>query len=237
MLSYMFPLIIDTKFLADRVNDNSPLYKSSLEEIDQELSHIPVPLIGMLFFSGFAALADFSTEIPDGHMKYVSMSPFHEAGFDSFLTARVLIRLSARTAALAQNGSSLENFRQGSCHSRNSSVSSESSDDGGVSVYDTTNINKTSVLHEDSRPGQDLSHKRLSGSPRRKKVKENGSSKRVHQAYEQIQPPEQSSLVMPPANSEFWKLYGNKLRVNGTKEEICVIEEYTGFRPSQNGTL
>jgi len=45
-LSYLFPLIVDTKYVADYINNNSPGYKSSLEELDQEISHLPVPLIG-----------------------------------------------------------------------------------------------------------------------------------------------------------------------------------------------
>ena len=47
VIAQLFPLVFDTKYLADKVNDNSPLYKSSLQEIDQELSKLPVPIIGM----------------------------------------------------------------------------------------------------------------------------------------------------------------------------------------------
>ena len=42
----LFPLIIDTKYLADIINQNSPRYRSSLEEIDAELSRISSPIIG-----------------------------------------------------------------------------------------------------------------------------------------------------------------------------------------------
>ena len=45
-IAQLFPLVFDTKYLADKINDNSPLYKSSLQEIDQELSKLPVPIIG-----------------------------------------------------------------------------------------------------------------------------------------------------------------------------------------------
>lgn len=50
LIAQLFPLVIDTKYLADKINDNSPLYKSSLQEIDQELSKLPVPIIGMKCF-------------------------------------------------------------------------------------------------------------------------------------------------------------------------------------------
>ena len=45
-IAQLFPLVFDTKYLADKINDNSPLYNSSLQEIDQELSKLPVPIIG-----------------------------------------------------------------------------------------------------------------------------------------------------------------------------------------------
>ena len=46
IIAQLFPLVFDTKYLADKINDNSPLYRSSLQEIDQELSKLPVPIIG-----------------------------------------------------------------------------------------------------------------------------------------------------------------------------------------------
>lgn len=46
IIGLLFPLIIDTKYLADILNANSPRYRSSLEEIDQELSKGPSPSIG-----------------------------------------------------------------------------------------------------------------------------------------------------------------------------------------------
>ena len=48
-IAQLFPLVFDTKYLADKINDNSPLYRSSLQEIDQELSKLPLPIIGMNF--------------------------------------------------------------------------------------------------------------------------------------------------------------------------------------------
>ena len=49
IVGQLFPLVFDTKYLADKINDNSPLYRSSLEEIDQELSRLAVPIIGAFF--------------------------------------------------------------------------------------------------------------------------------------------------------------------------------------------
>lgn len=41
-----FPTVIDTKYLATHDNDNSPMSRSSLEELDEALSEHPAPLIG-----------------------------------------------------------------------------------------------------------------------------------------------------------------------------------------------
>ena len=45
----LFPRIIDTKYLATHGNDNPALSKSSLEELDEQLSSLtPAPVIGKL---------------------------------------------------------------------------------------------------------------------------------------------------------------------------------------------
>ena len=41
-----FPTVIDTKYLATHDNDNSPMSRSSLEELDEALSEHPAPSIG-----------------------------------------------------------------------------------------------------------------------------------------------------------------------------------------------
>jgi len=45
-MNRLFPMVFDTKYLADKVN-NSVTYNSSLQDLDQELSRLPLPTIGM----------------------------------------------------------------------------------------------------------------------------------------------------------------------------------------------
>ena len=45
-LATLFPLIVDTKYMADAANNNSSHYNSSLEDLDAELSKIPSATIG-----------------------------------------------------------------------------------------------------------------------------------------------------------------------------------------------
>ena len=37
----------------------------------------------------------------------------------------------------------------------------------------------------------------------------------------------QTHTMMPPGDSKFWACYGDKLRVNGTIEEVCTIERFS----------
>ncbi|KAF2808790.1 CAF1-domain-containing protein [Mytilinidion resinicola] len=76
----LFPLIVDTKYLATHnCGDISPF--SSLEQIEEKLRLQRIPDI----------------QIHKDHTKYVQgTNSFHEAGYDSLLTANIMIRLSAK---------------------------------------------------------------------------------------------------------------------------------------------
>ncbi|KAL1305927.1 hypothetical protein AAFC00_004069 [Neodothiora populina] len=78
----LFPLIIDTKYMATHnCGDINP--RSSLEEIAEQLSLQQFPLL----------------ETHREHNKYQQTSAFHEAGYDSLLTAQVAARLSTKLEA------------------------------------------------------------------------------------------------------------------------------------------
>ncbi|KAJ5611140.1 hypothetical protein N7510_007859 [Penicillium lagena] len=81
MVHDLFPVIVDTKYLAthDCGSVNPP---SSLVEINQDLSHIWNPVIA----------------IDPLHVKYSGQELNHEAGFDSMLTATAFLKLSAMLA-------------------------------------------------------------------------------------------------------------------------------------------
>lgn len=78
-LHEIFPKIVDTKFLATHAEGDlnaSP----TLQEIADKLNNQPLP--------------DIVTH--SKHSKYHEVSMFHEAGYDSLLTATILLRLSAK---------------------------------------------------------------------------------------------------------------------------------------------
>ena len=79
-ISKLFPNIIDTKYMATHNSLNVSLEKSSLPELSFKLEHIASPKILLH---------------PD-HTRYAVEKSLHEAGYDSMLTATILIRLSAK---------------------------------------------------------------------------------------------------------------------------------------------
>jgi poly(A)-specific ribonuclease len=78
----LFPTIVDTKYLATH-NCGNINPASSLEQIEETLRTQQIP----------------SIQIHADHTKYVGKEAFHEAGYDSLLTARVMILLSAKLEA------------------------------------------------------------------------------------------------------------------------------------------
>jgi len=78
----LFPVIVDTKYLGThKCGDINP--KSSLEELEENLRSQISPTI----------------KVHPKHDKYLTHEAFHEAGYDSYLTARVMILLSAKLEA------------------------------------------------------------------------------------------------------------------------------------------
>ncbi|CAF9934155.1 MAG: hypothetical protein ALECFALPRED_005870 [Alectoria fallacina] len=244
-IAQLFPLVFDTKYLADKINDNSPLYKSSLQEIDQELSKLPVPII----------------ETPFEHSKYLSDSPFHEAGFDSFTTAKVLIRLSARIEGAANGDES---------PSSEDEIYYPASEDGSLPSDLNELLTRKSISDEDAlnrrkQIAQVFQKRAATETPAETQAaldrqaalfRDLGLDDEEPQSETQTDNRPQTSTnpyallqelslngdiepqsahviaaaipavhtMMPAGGSPFWIRYGNKLRVNGTVEEVCIVE-------------
>ncbi|KAE8154730.1 ribonuclease H-like domain-containing protein [Aspergillus avenaceus] len=79
MVKGLFPMVMDTKFLATH-DCGSITPKSSLSDINDSLLDIETP----------------KTCIHDEHSKYGAENFAHEAGYDSLLTAQVFVKLSAQ---------------------------------------------------------------------------------------------------------------------------------------------
>ncbi|KAI9760982.1 MAG: Mitochondrial beta-keto-acyl synthase [Chaenotheca gracillima] len=75
----LFPLIIDTKWMFTFHSDDDTL-RSSLQEIEEGLRKQDIPMIETHF----------------EHQRYLITEMTHEAGYDSFLTAKILVKLALK---------------------------------------------------------------------------------------------------------------------------------------------
>ncbi|KAL9131108.1 MAG: hypothetical protein Q9217_000870 [Psora testacea] len=266
IIGTLFPMIIDTKYLADIINQNSPRYRSSLEDIDEELSKIPSPAI----------------ELPPEYSKYASSSPMHEAGFDSFLTAKVHIRLSAKISGRYESMSLGESKTQEPAQQSLSQVqmtynpqqdkpsevtenlvepmiqpsASQPLCSRPPSVAEcpledfsqTYQVHEQMRLHSQSNPvdtdfvpstGLESAPWGTASNPE-PQMGATAPSLDSHNMFgclsaeepttpvgelRESSPRLETRLIMPPADSSFWAKYGNKLRVNGTVEEVCILDQ------------
>lgn len=200
------------------------------------------------------------TETPLEHSRYLLDSPFHEAGFDSFTTAKVLIRLSARIEAAAKGDES---------PSSEEDIYYPASENGSLPSNLNDLLTRKSISDDDApnrrRQIAQVCQKRAAlGTPAETQAalvrqaalfRDLGLDDQEPQSEVQThnRPPTSSNpyallqnlssnddietqcahgistsipvvhTMMPAGGSPFWIRYGNKLRVNGTVEEVCVI--------------
>lgn len=248
----LFPVVIDTKYLATHNRDNPAMANSSLEQLDVELTRLPFDKVPVIV-------------LHEDHRNYFINTAAHEAGYDSFQTAKVLIRLSAKLEAA---GTYVEapiflpqakvfTSAPGPIPSASVIISSDSdyftseeecvsldenheptdpraSDSGlgGVSV-------KPLILQENTNPAETKPSRGKSAHNTRKSNMGEEVNSFAHKGMfdtlldlpanmdgagesRAAQEPEQPQFIMmPPFDSHFWEVYGNKLRVNGTVEGVC----------------
>ncbi|MCJ1246045.1 hypothetical protein MMC30_003249 [Trapelia coarctata] len=262
----LFPLIIDTKYMVTHNNSN-PNPRSSLEELDADLHKEPVPVI----------------ELHPEHPNYKDMVHAHEAGYDSFTTAKVLIRLSAKLEAAGyythvveseeegwhtppEEGGVLINLASDSDYGESSSKkhtpSSHHPTSHRVCLTEVTNLAPAAATMPKSKKAKKPKKpKKETTKPKSafahfgmfdllEELNMDGADKGVDfedmeddneetpllaaapnpDGWKIAAPPALKSLgecdqhvsqFMPVWKSDFWNVYGNKLRVNGTVEGIC----------------
>ncbi|KAL2064443.1 hypothetical protein VTL71DRAFT_4937 [Oculimacula yallundae] len=179
----LFPYVIDTKFIAtygaDAMNP-----RSNLKELLAPFRKTHVPLV-LLHQSHTAYGAEFGKE--------------HEAGFDSWMTAELFVKLSAAKSLEANITVDAE-------------VSSNSDSSGGAHLSDSDH---------DSSPIDDLPQdwhaRQLNTNPYAaldvEFSKEKGRASPVSRQW------------LPPFSNNFWDVYVNKLRVNASETGFCDLAE------------
>ena len=163
------------------------------------------------------------------HSKYKSTRVYHEAGYDSLLTAQVFIKLSAR---LREGGVSRQPApKEGSPEKRsparrNRKVTRRMSGlRVGFNVLDVEDLEDST--DEEAEEGD---KKRLRADE--EEDEDNNDDDAESKA--------RRGALIPRHGTEFWEVYGNKLRTFGTEERLCDLTRATsknGANGSVNGSL
>ncbi|CZT07489.1 hypothetical protein WAI453_013645 [Rhynchosporium graminicola] len=178
----LFPYVIDTKYIATYGADAMST-RSNLKELLVPFRKTHVPLV----------------LLHQSHTAYGAEGQEHEAGFDSWMTAELFVKMSA-SKSLEVNISSTEQASSTS----DSSGGAHLSDDSGHSPIDEVpqkwharqlNSNPYAVLD------MDFSKQR------------SGRSSPVIKQW------------LPAFNNKFWDVYVNKLRVNASETGFCDLAE------------
>ena len=212
-LHNLWPNIVDTKYMSTHnCGDINPV--SSLEQIAQHLGAQKTPVL----------------EVDKEHKKYGVVEAFHEAGYDSFLTAQIAVRLSAK---LEKEGEYVD-----STSTTNGSEEKEISNAvNGLKLTETTldkhghhTENGTSPPSEpaDFMPSIEGGRWKRRGdptlsSPPPDDLFEYNPKDRKHR-HRDTEGEKKIEDGMPRLGSDFWRVYGNKLRVFGTEEGVCVLD-------------
>ncbi|KAF2085243.1 CAF1-domain-containing protein, partial [Saccharata proteae CBS 121410] len=208
----LFPIVVDTKYMATHnCGDINPA--SSLQQIDEQLRRQPTPLI----------------VTHEAHQKYASMDTFHEAGFDSYLTALIMIRLSAKLDAA---GSAASNKSPG----MSDDEAYETASDGLSHANQKKSSNQlapgTTAATAETVKGDSETW----GAPSESSLKPFGDGGVQEQPapsfmlngctyYLTPQMQREPMTAMPPFGTDFWRVYDNKLRVFGTVESMWQLDE------------
>ncbi|KAL8653242.1 MAG: hypothetical protein Q9226_003925 [Calogaya cf. arnoldii] len=212
----LFPRIIDTKYLA--THDDPDTAGFNLEELDRMLHPQAQPVI----------------ELHPGHIKYAAADSTHEAGFDSFLTARLLLRSSVSIEASGRYAEELPSPVEDAFY-----TPPEGEGDDLIDFKDATEqleqIDKISS-ESSSRPSSSVATSRTNFShitkfdllgdladeidPFTLRPKTPGV---VNEPKPEPEPKidNETGRRLPAWENDFWKVYGNKLQVNGTLEGVC----------------
>lgn len=229
MIHDLFPMLMDTKYLATH-DCGSITPKSSLPEINDKLSSVKIPQISKQAIGpSLRILKDrltFGSEIHPHHSKYNNRKIEHEAGYDSLLTAQIFVKLSAQ---LRDGGISKHTVEKGEY-----TVSS-----GGPDLTVPHTKRRSGAVPPEPKPAGQRTQKQYAKvrglrtrfdllevqepdevtehSPEEAKVslQDDGS--------EEIALKVKRGELIPRLDAEFWKVYGNRLRVFGTVERVCII--------------
>lgn len=206
-LHKLWPVVVDTKYMSTHnCGDINPA--SSLEQIAEQLKDLETPVV-----------------VTDAqHPKYEGHAAYHEAGYDSFLTAQVAVRLSAKLQA---EGGYIELARR---------ASEAESGVAGLQLTDAA-LNGLNTSSNGNGTGEDKAGEGFTPSVpgaiwKRRGDETIGDADPRDPFYRNPKDlkwrhiPNHVTIEngMPIFGSDFWRVYGNKLRVFGTLEGVCALD-------------
>ena len=157
-------------------------------------------------------------------MKYNTEQIAHEAGYDSFLTAQVFIKLSSKlcggTSKLpASSHNHTVQHIPSIDHGQPTLTRAESSQATVLSTHESANRHWTQMptgCHKPTKIGHRTRFDVL-------KVEDPADLPDISTPQGQTMHATNHGGLVPRLESEFWGIYGNKLRVFGTEERVCVV--------------
>ncbi|KAK0812722.1 hypothetical protein LTR75_004855 [Friedmanniomyces endolithicus] len=229
-LHALWPTIVDTKYMSTHnCGDISPA--SSLEQIAAQLDGQKKPVI----------------ELAPEHRKYGEIEAFHEAGYDSYLTAQIAVRLSSK---LEKEGAYVEVNGNGPSSAgtpiKHKAAKMKAK---GWNLATPATMASTNGVHTNGAAVPDASNLTIAdrgAQPEGGFTPSDPDAKWKRQgdpsipatsgaddpfAYDpkdlehRFRPGFEGYVEggMPRFDTDFWRVYGNKLRVFGTEEGVCVL--------------
>ncbi|EME45478.1 hypothetical protein DOTSEDRAFT_52745 [Dothistroma septosporum NZE10] len=212
-LHKLWPVVVDTKYMTTHnCGDISPI--SSLEQIAEQLSAQTTPIL----------------DTDKQHTKYNTMAAFHEAGFDSFLTAQVAVKLSAK---LDCEGAYIDVDDKGQSAAptdiTNGIANMKLTGDALFQLQKEQKVNGNGGVTKErgftpSVPGAQW--KRI-GDPTLEPTSKDDLFEYDPTNLKHHFTKQDLTIAggMPGFGSDFWHVYGNKFRVFGTQEGVCALDD------------
>ncbi|KAI1957004.1 hypothetical protein LOZ58_005926 [Ophidiomyces ophidiicola] len=219
----LFPTVVDTKYLAT-FDCGSDLPSSTLEEIDEMFATKEMPVI----------------TIDPKYTKYMGCKVPHEAGYDSLVTARVFLRLVAHintqeADALSKDSYLNENqsinetrlhssiMRPSPAKYADKLMLSPVAEEIKRKKSEPVSVSKLAFAHRTIYDTLDQLNDDGSDSSFCGSSFENSTTFTTSGGDPMIEFKIEKGELLPRLDNEFWKIYGNKLRVFGTAERFCEL--------------
>lgn len=213
----LFPTVIDTKYLATQGQDSmNP--RSNLKDILAPFRKMHFPLV----------------LLHQDHTNYgVAFGKEHEAGFDSWMTAELFVKLTAKLYAERKHtlkdtdeepASEDVSEEEVDCMTFSDDEDSEASPTGGVPLFSPNPFQVLEVKPVKAKPKAKAKPKMKEDMPWQyyERLLNDGPGTKENENDPDAIETEQ---FLPAMDKSFWDIYVNKLRVTGTATGVCDLAE------------